>query len=109
MTTEPWTVEVSGGAKKVGKYGIQDILKSLTVEDRVYRFRCVEAWSMVVPWQGVSLKKVLDQFEPTGNAKYVEFKTLYRPSEMRGQRSFFSNIDWPYVEGLRLDEAYHPL
>ena len=64
---------------------------------------------MVVPWQGVSLKKVLDQFEPTGNAKYVEFKTLYRPSEMRGQRSFFSNIDWPYVEGLRLDEAYHPL
>ena len=64
---------------------------------------------MVVPWQGVSLKKVLDQFEPTGNAKYVEFKTLYRPSEMRGQRSFFSNIDWPYVEGLRLDEAHHPL
>ena len=109
MTTEPWTVEVSGEAKKVGKYRIEDILKGLTVEDRVYRFRCVEAWSMVVPWQGVSLKKVLDQFEPTGNAKYVEFKTLYRPSEMRGQRSFFSNIDWPYVEGLRLDEAYHPL
>ncbi len=109
LTTEPWTVEVSGEAKKVGKYGIEDILKGLTVEDRVYRFRCVEAWSMVVPWQGVSLKKVLDQFEPTGNAKYVEFKTLYRPSEMRGQRSFFSNIDWPYVEGLRLDEAYHPL
>ncbi len=109
LTIEPWTVEVSGEAKKVGKYGIEDILKGLTVEDRVYRFRCVEAWSMVVPWQGVSLKKVLDQFEPTGNAKYVEFKTLYRPSEMRGQRSFFSNIDWPYVEGLRLDEAYHPL
>ena len=109
LTTEPWTVEVSGEAKKVGKYGIEDILKGLTVEDRVYRFRCVEAWSMVVPWQGVPLKKVLDQFEPTGNAKYVEFKTLYRPSEMRGQRSFFSNIDWPYVEGLRLDEAYHPL
>ena len=64
---------------------------------------------MVVPWVGISLKRVLEQFEPHGDAKYVEFKSLYRPSEMRGQSSFFSNIDWPYVEGLRMDEAYHPL
>ena len=64
---------------------------------------------MVVPWMGIPLKKILDQFEPQGDAKYVEFKTLYRPSEMRGQRSYFSSIDWPYVEGLRMDEAYHPL
>jgi len=81
----------------------------MTAEERIYRFRCVEAWSMVVPWMGISLKKILEQFEPTGNAKYVEFKTLVRPEEMPGQSSFFSSIDWPYTEGLRMDEAYNPL
>jgi sulfoxide reductase catalytic subunit YedY len=109
MTTDPWTVTVSGEANKTGEFAFEDIIKGLDVEERIYRFRCVEAWSMVVPWMGIPLKDVLAQFEPTGNAKFVEFETLYRPDEMRGQRGFFSSIDWPYVEGLRLDEAYHPL
>jgi len=109
LTTDPWTVKVSGAAKKTGEFAYEDIVKGLAVEDRVYRFRCVEAWSMVVPWQGIPLHKILERFEPDGNAKYVEFKTLVRPAEMPGQRSFFSSIDWPYVEGLRMDEAYHPL
>ncbi len=109
LTTDPWTVKVSGEAAKTGEFAFEDIIKGLTPEERVYRFRCVEAWSMVVPWNGIELRKILDQFEPNGNAKYVEFKTLVRPSEMRGQKGFFSNIDWPYVEGLRMDEAYHPL
>lgn len=109
LTTDPWTVRVSGEAGKTGEFAFEDIIKGLTVEERVYRFRCVEAWSMVVPWNGIELRKILDQFEPNGNAKYVEFKTLVRPSQMRGQRGIFSNIDWPYVEGLRMDEAYHPL
>ncbi len=109
LTTDPWTVKVSGEAKKTGEFAFEDIVKGITPEERIYRFRCVEAWSMVVPWDGLPLKAVLEQFEPTGDAKYVEFKTLVRPDEMRGQRGFFSNIDWPYVEGLRMDEAYHPL
>lgn len=109
MTTDPWTVTVSGEANKTGQFAFEDIVKGLDVEERVYRFRCVEAWSMVVPWMGIPLKKILDQFEPTGNAKFVEFETLYRPSEMPGQRGFFSSIDWPYREGLRMDEAEHPL
>ncbi len=109
LTTDPWTVKVSGHAKKTGEFAYEDIVKGLTPEERVYRFRCVEAWSMVVPWLGIPMKRILEQFEPTGDAKYVRFETLVRPSEMRGQRGFFSNIDWPYVEGLRMDEAYHPL
>ena len=109
LTTDPWTVRVSGEAARTGEFAFEDIIKGLPVEERVYRFRCVEAWSMVVPWNGIELRKVLEQFQPNGNAKYVEFKTLVRPSEMRGQSSFFSSIDWPYVEGLRMDEAYHPL
>ena len=109
LTTDPWTVSVSGDAKKTGDFAFEDIIKGLTPQERIYRFRCVEAWSMVVPWMGIPLKQVLEQFEPTGDAKYVVFKTLYRPEEMVGQRSFFSSIDWPYLEGLRMDEAYHPL
>ncbi len=109
LTTDPWTVTVSGKAKKTGKFAFEDIIKGLDVEERIYRFRCVEAWSMVVPWNGIPLKKILEQFEPTGDAKYVEMKTLVRPAEMRGQRAIFSSIDWPFVEGLRMDEAYHPL
>ena len=109
MKTAPWQVRVSGEARKTGTFDIEEVLKGLTPEDRIYRFRCVEAWSMVVPWQGIPLRTLLEKFEPGSNAKYVEFKTLYRPSEMRGQRSVFGGIDWPYVEGLRMDEAYHPL
>ena len=109
MTIDPWSVEVSGAANKTGTFAFEDIIKGLDVEERVYRFRCVEAWSMVVPWMGIPLKDILAQFEPMGNAKFVEFKTLYRPDEMRGQQGFFSSIDWPYLEGLRMDEANHPL
>ena len=109
LTTDPWSVEVTGATHKPGTYAFEDVIKGLVPEERIYRFRCVEAWSMVVPWMGIPLKAILDRFEPTGSAKYVELTTLYRPSEMPGQRSLFSGIDWPYVEGLRLDEAYHPL
>ena len=109
LTTDPWSVEVSGEANKTGEFAFEDIVKGLAREERVYRFRCVEAWSMVVPWLGIPLKSILERFEPNGNAKFVEFKTLVRPNEMPGQRSVFSSIDWPYVEGLRMDEAYHPL
>ena len=109
MTIDPWTVEVAGEAKKTGRFALEDLIVGLAEEDRVYRFRCVEAWSMVVPWRGIPMRRLLERFEPNGNAKYVEFTTLHRPSEMRGQRSLFSGIDWPYIEGLRMDEAYHPL
>ena len=109
MTIEPWTVEVRGEAGRTGKFALEDVTKGLAEEERIYRFRCVEAWSMVVPWTGIPMAKLLAQFEPRGSAKYVQFTTLHRPSEMRGQRALFSGIDWPYVEGLRLDEAYHPL
>ena len=109
MTIEPWTVEVRGKAEKTGKFALEDVTKGLAEEERIYRFRCVEAWSMVVPWTGIPMAKFLAQFEPKGSAKYVRFTTLHRPSEMRGQRALFSGIDWPYVEALRLDEAYHPL
>ncbi len=109
MTVDPWSVDVSGEVAKPGKIGIEDLLAGVDLEERVYRLRCVEAWSMVIPWIGFPVQAVLDRFEPTGAAKYVEFTTLHRPDEMRGQRSFFSGIDWPYVEALRLDEAYHPL
>ncbi len=109
LTTAPWKVKVSGEVAKPGEYDYEDLVKGLTPEERIYRFRCVEAWSMVVPWTGIPLKALLQSLEPTGNAKYVEFTTLLRPSEMPGQRSLFTSIDWPYVEGLRLDEAYHPL
>ena len=109
MTVDPWTVKVSGEVEKPGRIGLEDILSGIDLEERTYRLRCVEAWSMVIPWIGFPVKKLIDKFAPTSDAKYVEFKTLLRPSEMRGQRSLFSSIDWPYVEGLRLDEANHPL
>ncbi len=109
LTTSPWRVNVRGEAAKTGDFDFTDIVKGLTPQERIYRFRCVEAWSMVIPWMGIPLKDILAKFEPTSKAKYVEFTTLYRPREMSGQRSRFSNIDWPYVEGLRIDEANHPL
>ena len=109
MTTDPWSVEVTGMVNKPGKLHLEDILGGFDLEERIYRFRCVEAWSMVVPWIGFPLSALLARFEPTADAKYVEFRTLYRRSEMRGTRSFTSIIDWPYREGLRMDEAMHPL
>lgn len=109
LTVDPWSVQVEGEVARPGTYSLDDLLKGLDLEERVYRLRCVEAWSMVIPWIGVPLHRLLSRLEPTSKAKYVEFTTLYRPAEMRGQRSRFSTIDWPYVEGLRLDEAMNPL
>jgi sulfoxide reductase catalytic subunit YedY len=103
----PWTVTVKGEAEKTGTFALEDILKPHTIEERVYRLRCVEAWSMVIPWAGVPLADVLKTFKPTSKAKYVAFKTVLRPEEMPGQRA--GSLDWPYVEGLRIDEATHPL
>ncbi len=107
LTTEPWTISVEGECHRPGIYGLDDLLANQDLEERIYRLRCVEAWSMVIPWVGFPLADWINTFEPTGNAKYVQFDTLYRPSEMRGQKRGF--IDWPYQEGLRLDEAMHPL
>lgn len=103
----PWSVTVKGEAEVTGTFALEDILKPHTIEERVYRLRCVEAWSMVIPWDGIPLADVLKRFKPTSKAKYVAFKTVLRPSEMPGQRS--NVLDWPYVEGLRIDEAMHPL
>jgi sulfoxide reductase catalytic subunit YedY len=105
--TTPWTVTVTGEAETKGKYTLEDILKPHALEERVYRLRCVEAWSMVIPWVGFPLGDLLRRFKPTSKAKYVEFTTLYDPRQMPGQRS--SVLQWPYVEGLRMDEAMHPL
>ena len=107
LTTTPWTVEIDGMVKNPGKYDIDDIKAAMTIEERIYRFRCVEAWSMVVPWSGFELADLLEVAGVQDGAKYVAFETLYRPEEMPGQR--FQSLDWPYVEGLRLDEAMNPL
>jgi len=106
FTTEPWTVEVSGLVNNPKTYGIEDLLK-FPQEERVYRLRCVEAWSMVIPWTGFTLASLLNEVEPTSDAKFVRFETVYRPEEMPGQKSPF--YPWPYQEGLRLDEAMHDL
>ena len=109
MTTDPWEIKVGGLVNKPGKLHLEDVLSGFDLEERIYRFRCVEAWSMVVPWIGFPLSELLSRFEPKAEGQFVEFKTLYRRSEMRGTRSFTSVIDWPYREGLRLDEAMNPL
>jgi len=105
--TRPWTITVEGEVSKPKTFAIEDILKMAPLEERVYRLRCVEAWSMVVPWIGFPLAELLKRVEPTGNAKFVEFISLHDPERMPGQRS--AVLDWPYREGLRLDEAMHPL
>jgi methionine sulfoxide reductase catalytic subunit len=105
--TKPWTVAVEGEAEITGRYDLEDLLKPHALEERVYRFRCVEAWSMVVPWLGFPLGDLLKRFKPTSKAKYVEMTTLYDPKQMPGQR--VAVLEWPYVEGLRMDEAMHPL
>ena len=107
LRTTPWSVTVAGEAEVTGKYTLEDILKPHPLQERIYRFRCVEAWSMVIPWVGFPLRDLLARFKPTSKAKYVEFTTLYDPSQMPGQRS--QVLQWPYVEGLRIDEAMHPL
>ena len=105
--TDGWMVEVSGECAKKGKYSIDDILKGETIEERVYRHRCVEAWSMVIPWDGIPLANFIKKMEPTGKAKYIKFTTANDRKQMPGLRS--DVLDWPYVEGLRMDEAMHPL
>jgi len=103
----PWSVTIGGEAEVTGTFTLEDILKPHALEERIYRLRCVEAWSMVIPWVGFPLGDLIRRCKPTSRAKYVAFKTVYRPAEMPGQR--FAVLDWPYVEGLRMDEAMHPL
>ncbi len=107
LTTDPWSIEIDGLVDRPGSYALGDILSQMTIEERIYRFRCVEAWSMVVPWNGFELADLLDMAGVKSEAKYVAFETVYRPEEMPGTRA--PVLDWPYVEGLRLDEAMHPL
>jgi sulfoxide reductase catalytic subunit YedY len=107
---KPWTVTVDGLCGRPGTYTLEDILKPHPLEERVYRHRCVEGWSIVVPWDGFPLADLLKRFDPAGDARFVEFSTVVRPDEMPGQRGRFTSIlPWPYIEGLRLDEASHPL
>lgn len=103
----PWTLSVEGHVKKPKVYDIDDVLKLFPLEERIYRFRCVEAWSMVIPWIGFPLSEFIKKCEPTSKARYVEFITLYNPEQMPGQRR--DVLEWPYLEGLRIDEALHPL
>ncbi len=107
----PWSISVEGLVTKPGMIDLEDLISNFTIEDRVYRLRCVEAWSMVIPWQGFPLKDLIKKVEPLSDAKYIEFETVYRPEEMPGQKrktiSFY--VPWPYTEGLRLDEGLHPL
>jgi methionine sulfoxide reductase catalytic subunit len=103
----PWTVTIDGEVHQPKTFDIDEILRRYPAEERIYRLRCVEAWSMVIPWNGFPLSRLLQAVQPTANAKYVAFTTVYRPAEMPGQRTGI--LPWPYVEGLRLDEAMHPL
>lgn len=107
LTTDPWTIKVDGMVDNPGDYALADLIGDIPLEERIYRFRCVEAWSMVVPWNGFQLSHLLDKIGVQEGAKYVAFETLLRPEEMHGQRR--KVLDWPYREGLRLDEAMHPL
>lgn len=104
----PWSVKVEGMVGKPKEFGLDEIFK-MKLEDRTYRMRCVEGWSMVIPWIGFPLSAILDQVEPLGSAKYVAFETVVRPEEMPGQGGLFQPLPWPYIEGLRMDEARHPL
>ncbi len=107
LRTRPWSVKVEGLVQKPRTFDIDSLLKLATLEERVYRHRCVEGWSMVIPWVGYSFKKLIDQVQPLGSAKFVEFTTLADPAQMPGVR--YRVLDWPYTEGLRMDEANHPL
>ena len=107
LKTSPWTVKIDGHCSKPAAYGVEDLIKPIALEERIYRLRCVEAWSMVIPWVGIPLSSILKRAEPTAKATFVEFTTLLRPSEMPGQNQ--ASLSWPYKEGLRMDEAMHPL
>jgi len=107
--SEPWSVEVGGEAEVTGRFTLEDILKPHPLQERIYRLRCVEAWSMVIPWIGFPLSDLIKRFKPTSNAKFVRFQTLLDPKQMPQQRSLFRAIDYPYVEGLRMDEAMNEL
>jgi len=107
LKTRPWTVKVEGEVKKPKTFDIDELLKLAPLEERIYRMRCVEGWSMVIPWVGYPLSELIKRVEPTGNAKFMEFYTLLDPEQMPGQKQPI--LDWPYVEGLRMDEAMHPL
>ncbi|MGO8778585.1 MAG: protein-methionine-sulfoxide reductase catalytic subunit MsrP [Rhodomicrobium sp.] len=109
LKTSPWSVKIDGMVSKPATYTLEDILKPVALEERVYRLRCVEGWSMVIPWNGFPLSALLQRAGPLGSAKYVAFESIVRPSELRGQKGWFQPLEWPYVEGLRLDEAMHPL
>ena len=107
LKTRPWTVKVEGEVKKPKTFDIEELLKLAPLEERIYRMRCVEGWSMVIPWVGYPLSELIKRVEPNGNAKFVEFYTLLDPDQMPGQK--MPILDWPYVEGLRMDEAMHPM
>ena len=107
LKTSPWKVKMDGHCAKPAEYLLEDLIKPFELEERVYRLRCVEGWSMVIPWVGIPLSSILKRAEPTAKATFVEFTTLLRASEMPGQRE--ASLHWPYVEGLRMDEAMHPL
>ncbi|MFW6191141.1 MAG: protein-methionine-sulfoxide reductase catalytic subunit MsrP [Thiohalospira sp.] len=107
MPIDPWSIRVEGEAEETGDIPLEDFIRPHAFEERIYRLRCVEGWSMVIPWIGFPLTDVIRRLRPTSRAKYVEFTTLHDPENMRGQRR--DTLDWPYVEGLRMDEASHPL
>ena len=107
LKTEPWAISIEGECERPGVLAIEDLLAKFSLEERIYRLRCVEAWSMVIPWIGIPLHEVLKRFQPTSKAKYVEFVTLMDPANLPGQRRAI--LQWPYREGLRIDEAMHPL
>ncbi len=107
LSTDPWSIRIEGEVSKPGNYTLEDILRPHAFEERIYRLRCVEGWSMVIPWVGFPLADLIKRFEPTSRARFVEFVTLHDPKQMPGQR--WPVLDWPYVEGLRMDEAMNPL
>lgn len=108
LKTDPWTVQVSGECEKTGDWSFEDLITGLPIEERIYRFRCVEAWSMVIPWNGFQLSHLIERLQPKSSAKYIAFETLYdRNNPLPGQRTRV--LEWPYREGLRMDEAMHPL
>ena len=107
LKTEPWTIEISGLTSKPGKFDVDDLIKSYLLEERIYRLRCVEAWSMVIPWVGISLAEVVKHYQPTSKAKYISFETLEDREQMPGQKGW--SLDWPYREGLTIEEATNPL
>ena len=104
---KPWSIKIEGLVNKSFEINLEDLLKNIAIEDRVYRLRCVEAWSMVIPWQGFPLSKLIQLAQPLSSAKFIQFVTIFRPEEMPGQKKRL--LPWPYVEGLRMDEAMHPL